>query len=644
MTQIILSVQYDWRLVALSIAIAVYASYAAFGFAGRIADARGRKQTLWIGAGATAMGLGIWSMQCIGMMALILPVPVRYNVPIIVVSLFAAIISSAVALFVVSRKQISDSYLIGGGFALGVGIAALHYSGMAAMQFAAYAVYNPGFVALSIIIAVVASGAALQLARLQDPGARPFWMRVACASVMGLAIGATHYTGMAAVSFRYAQELAAGSHSVSGPGLSITGIALLTVAVLAVSLPGSRVDRKFSIQRQMLLSEQERWLLVVSASLDGLFDFDLITGQVFYSPRWKAILGYGPNELEPTLETWRRCLYPDDRQAAEDTLEKYIRSGQGVLETEYRASHRDGSIRWISLRAQAVWDHNKKPIRLVGCHSDITERKRSEEKLLSSEARYRGLFEANPLPSWIYSPQDLRIQDANQAALDYFGWAREEFVGKPINSIRMPGEDPSALPSDGAPHHAPWRLRRKNKSGIWVELSNYEIEGAASPARLMIANDVTAHVVNEARIERAKGQLEGLVAQKSAKLQTIEAKWQTLTETLPPLVWSTRPDGDCDFISSQWAEQSGVPAEQLLGSGWLDTIHPADRAHLEACRLQAVKTGERYKVEYRVRKKDGSYRWLSAEIIPMRSAPSEPITHWLGTSTDIENEKQSVEV
>jgi PAS domain S-box-containing protein len=230
--------------------------------------------------------------------------------------------------------------------------------------------------------------------------------------------------------------------------------------------------------------------------------------------------------------------------------------------------------------------------------------------------------------------------------MDYFGWSREQFVGVNVNSIRMPGEGEIGEPRDssgGVQRPAPWRLRRKNKSGIWVELSNYEIEGAESPARLMIANDVTAHVVNEAKIERAKGQLEGLVAQKTAKLQTIEAQWDSLVDTLPQLVWSTDVNGSCDYISGQWAEYTGVPRETLLGSGWLDTIHPADRANLENCRLRAVETGEPHRADFRIRRKDESFRWLAGQITPVRPAPGEPVSHLLGTSTEIENQTHSEE-
>ena len=641
MTQIILSAKYDWRLVVLSIGIAVYAAFMAFDFGARIAtEARGRRrESLWIAAGAVAMGLGIWSTQCIGMLALVLPVSVVYDVPLITVALFAAIVSSAAALFVISRKEIAESHRLAGSLFLGGGIAALHYCGMAAMQFTANRVYNWAFVALSVVIAIAGAGAALQLARLRDRRKRQLWLRIGCALVMGLTISATHYTGMAAVSFRYNQLLAAGNHAVSGPSLSITGVGLLTVAVLGLSLLGSQVERKFAVQRQMLLSEQERWLLIESASPDGLFDFDFLDGRVFYSARWKAIIGYDPDELDSTRETWRHSLYPADRQAVEENLERYLHGGQGAFEMEYRVVHRNGTARWVHARAQAVWDDHQKPIRLVGCYTDITARKKSEEQLLLSESRYRRLFEANPMPSWIYSPQDLCIQDVNQAAMDYFGWSRDAFVGKTVNSIRMPGEDDSiAETAEGLPRNTPWRLRKKNKGGIWVELTNYEIEDAAHPARLMIANDVTSHVVNEAKIARAKDKLEDLVAQKTAKLQTMEAKWEGLVENLPQMVWSLRSDGSCDYSNNQWSEFTGAPSENLSGFGWLDTIHPEDRSAVETTCLAAMPLAERFTLRCRIHNKDGSYRRVLALFVPLRPNANESIDHWLGTATESETQ------
>src|ERR1700676_4448277 len=118
---------YSPRLVALSVVISIFASYAALELAGRVTAARGRVRALWLMGGASAMGLGIWSMHYIGMLAFRLPIPVFYNWPMVVLSLLAAILASAVALFVVSREFMGAWRAVVGSIPMGAGIAAMHY-------------------------------------------------------------------------------------------------------------------------------------------------------------------------------------------------------------------------------------------------------------------------------------------------------------------------------------------------------------------------------------------------------------------------------------------------------------------------------------------------------------------------------------
>src|SRR6266581_4846164 len=125
---------YDYRLVALSAVIAICASYAALDLAGRTIAASGRVRLAWLAGGATAMGLGIWSMHYIGMLAFSLPVPVLYDWPTVLLSLIAAVFASAVALFIVSRKKMGWLRALTGSGIMGSGIATMHYTGMAAMR------------------------------------------------------------------------------------------------------------------------------------------------------------------------------------------------------------------------------------------------------------------------------------------------------------------------------------------------------------------------------------------------------------------------------------------------------------------------------------------------------------------------------
>ena len=155
---------YDVRLVILSVAIAVIASYIALHLAEWGTKTQGRARSYCLGGGAIAMGFGIWSMHFIGMLAYQMPIPMTYNPFIVLLSMVVGIIASGTALFIVSRESMGMFQLLAGSVAMGMAIALMHYTGMAAMQLKAIAQYDPKLVALSVAIAIFASFIALSLA------------------------------------------------------------------------------------------------------------------------------------------------------------------------------------------------------------------------------------------------------------------------------------------------------------------------------------------------------------------------------------------------------------------------------------------------------------------------------------------------
>ena len=152
---------YNYALVALSVLIAMFASYAALDLAGRVTAAGGWTRAVWLLGGAGAMGTGIWSMHYIGMLAFILPIPVAYHWPTVLLSLFAAILASVIALYVVSRQKMGAFRALTGSVLMGAGIASMHYIGMAAMRLPAICQFNSFLVVLSVVFAVLISLAAL---------------------------------------------------------------------------------------------------------------------------------------------------------------------------------------------------------------------------------------------------------------------------------------------------------------------------------------------------------------------------------------------------------------------------------------------------------------------------------------------------
>jgi NO-binding membrane sensor protein with MHYT domain len=226
----------DYFLVALSVVIAILASYTALDLAGRVTAASGWLRQVWLAGGAAAMGFGIWSMHYLGMLTFRLPVPVAYDWPTVMFSLGAALIASALALHTVSRKAMGPLQAVLGSLMMGSGIASMHYIGMAAMRLPAECWYDVQLVALSILIAVLASFAALWLAfYFRGDTAGTDWRKLAGSVALGVAIPAMHYTGMAAAHFSLSREQPDLSHAVNISTLGIAGIAAVTFVVLGLA-------------------------------------------------------------------------------------------------------------------------------------------------------------------------------------------------------------------------------------------------------------------------------------------------------------------------------------------------------------------------------------------------------------------------
>lgn len=240
---------YSQSLVIISLLVAILASYTALDMAGRLATAEGRVARWWLAGGAAAMGLGIWSMHFIGMLAFDLPIPVGYDLGITLYSLAVSIGASAYALWLVSRPSLPWRRLLAGAVLMGLGIATMHYLGMAAMRMQPGIDYHPGWFAASIAVAIGAAGAALWIAfRLRAERRNTLLLRALASLVMGLAIVGMHYTGMAAARFPEGSVCGA----AVGDGLQNEWLAMLvvvlTVAILAVVLVVSWLDQRVEAQ------------------------------------------------------------------------------------------------------------------------------------------------------------------------------------------------------------------------------------------------------------------------------------------------------------------------------------------------------------------------------------------------------------
>jgi NO-binding membrane sensor protein with MHYT domain len=232
---------HDPYLVALSILVACFASYTALDLSAHVVAARGFARRVWLVAAALTMGGGIWSMHFVAMLAFSMPTLMSYDIGLTTLSLMVAIFVTGGGFYVISRQSASPLRLALSGIFMGLGIAGMHYTGMAAMRGHAELSYDPLFVALSLVIAIGASTVALWLAfRTTNLG-----QKLVAAVVMGLAISGMHYTAMRAATFTTHGPV---RDAQVNAGLDQTNLALavagITLIILAFASVASLFERK----------------------------------------------------------------------------------------------------------------------------------------------------------------------------------------------------------------------------------------------------------------------------------------------------------------------------------------------------------------------------------------------------------------
>jgi signal transduction histidine kinase/CheY-like chemotaxis protein len=258
-------------LVIFSYIVAVAASYTVLDLAGRVSTTQGINRWLWLLFGAVAMGMGIWSMHFVGMLAFSLPVPVAYDLMLVLLSVVAAIVASFIALFVVSSNRPTLAPLLGGGILLATGICTMHYTGMAAMQI--NITYDPLLFTLSVVIAVVASVAALWLSFYFRKGGErgEVWKKLGSGLIMGAAVVGMHYTGMAAAHFQPGVESELSTGMVLDQKWLAYFISGGTLFTLGMSLLGIYISKRFS-HKDSEIQEKSNEIYIMNQELRQLND------------------------------------------------------------------------------------------------------------------------------------------------------------------------------------------------------------------------------------------------------------------------------------------------------------------------------------------------------------------------------------
>jgi diguanylate cyclase (GGDEF)-like protein/PAS domain S-box-containing protein len=461
--------RHDPALVLLSVGVAVVTSALALQLAGLARQSHDPAfRRVALASGGAALGIGTWAMHFIGMLAFRLCVPVAYSVPITLLSMLPALAASWAALWLLAQPRASMAQLAGGGALVGVGTAAMHYSGMAAMRMEPALRYDPWEFAASIAVAVLLATLALWARSGLCRGGHPCGWRATLlgGSAMGAAIAGMHYTAMGAARF------------VGKPGEGCTGgaewtqalalaVALVTagVSTLAAALGG--LLRYRALYRQVGHSES-RLRALVDTAVDGIITIDQWGAIQSFNRSAERIFGWMQAEV---LGRNIRMLMPEPHSAQHDGyLERYRRTGEArIIGTgrEVMGLRKDGGLVPLRLgigRADAPGE----PL-FVGFVTDLSQRKQAEEQLRIAASVFDHSYEA----VFILDAQH-RVEDVNPAFERMTGLARIACLHQPVENFY--GSDFTAI----------WS--QVHAQGHWQgELTGRDMAGGAVAQRVSIA-------------------------------------------------------------------------------------------------------------------------------------------------------------
>jgi PAS domain S-box-containing protein len=608
---------YDYGEVARSALIAIAASYAALDLAGRVTSAGGRVRLAWLSGSAIAMGIGISAMHFKGMLAFHLPVPVEYHWPTVLASLLVAVLASSVALYVASRRKMGPVAALSGSVFMGAGIAGMHYIGMAAMRLSAITRYSPLLVACSILLAILFSLIALLMAfGLREETRWSVPRRLGSAMVMGVAVSAMHYTGMAAASFIPASPPDL-SHAGSISPVGNSGVVIAALIVLVAAVTTSSVDRQQAREQLRLVVDTTPAMLNTARS-DGSLDF--------FNKRWLEYLGLSLDDLGGWR--WTAVVHPEDLEELVSKWRSALATGE-PYEAEARVRRSDGEYRWMLLRKVPLHDQSGNIVKWYGSGVDIEDRRRAEDAVRRSEDRLRLIIDTIPQQIWNTTPDGL-LDFCNLQFRSDVGLTLEELQGEGWQRIIHPDDRERALKvwresvTNGTPFEQEVRHRRADGQYRWSLVRGVPLRDP------------------EGRSVRWYGTSTDIEDRKRAEdaVRHSEERLRLVIDTAPAMLHSARPDGYVDFFNKRWLEFVGASLEEIEGWRWTSVIHPDDVEKVVGRWRSSVATGRPFEAEARLRRADEEYRLMLLRNVPLRDEAGS-IVKWNGSAINIDERKRA---
>lgn len=382
------------------------------------------------------------------------------------------------------------------------------------------------------------------------------------------------------------------------------------------------------LAEQQLRENEERLRMAIEATSLGTWDYQPQTGKLFWSDECKRIYDI-PLDVPITFELFESQVHPEDRKMALEAIFGAMDpKSNGNYDIEYRIlRYSDNEPRWIRAQGKVYFDHKMAPELFIGTVLDISVEKNRELKLLDSVKLFTKMADTVPVVIWITGPD---------GTCNYFNEQWYSFTGQTENTALGFGWMDAVHPNDvddlkttlleSTKKHegfnTVFRLRRSDGVYIWVMDTGRPKYGASGQFDGFIG--VLSDMDERKRAEEA--------------LQESEERFRSIANTAPVMIWMSGDDKYSDFFNTCWLNFTGRTIEQESGDGWQQGVHPDDLENCIKVYDESYAARQAFHVEYRLRRYDGQYRWVSDSAVP-RYTPMGQFIGFISACMDIDDEK-----
>jgi len=401
--------------------------------------------------------------------------------------------------------------------------------------------------------------------------------------------------------------------------------------VVAITGAYQDMTEQVALRETAVAAERRQRTIVEGADL-GTWDWNVNIGELRFNRRWCTMLGYELDEIKPTIKAWERLVHHDDLPFVQAALEDHFSGKTDLYRCEHRLRHRNGTWIWV-LGAGRVYERESggRPLRMGGIHLDITAQKCASTELADSRALLQSILDV--LPQRVFwKDRDSRYLGANRAFLGDAGAASvaglrdEDLPWLAEQAARRREFDQRVMQTNRAQVDVVEPQRRPDGSICWLSTCRVPLHDASG------------------RVSGVLGTYMDITPIKAAEdaLRNSEARFRELAEAAPVLVWLAGNDRKVKYFNRQWYEFTGRSADQELGDGWRNGVHPDDRDACVSVCMDAHLNRTRYEMEYRLKAADGSYRWIVDRGVP-RFGEGGEFLGFIGGCMDITEQREARE-